>query len=156
MGQHTDHMPLPTLSQEAVTQHFSFILPTLPCALTLFILVSSFSFPYSKHLPCNATYCRPMPPAFPPIPIATVLPAPPLPLLPASTPPHMLQTAATFDTFLPYTSTPMHHIHSSFLFAFILPHLHVAALLAPPSIHLTAIASQCALKTPSPWKIVTD
>jgi hypothetical protein len=63
MGRCTDHVPLPTLSQEAVTQRVFFILPASPCALTLFVFVSPSSFPYSECPPRNATRCRPTPPA---------------------------------------------------------------------------------------------
>jgi hypothetical protein len=60
MGRRTDHVPRPTLSQEAVTQCFSFILPTSPCALTLFVFVSSLS-PLCLFLILSA--CHAMPPA---------------------------------------------------------------------------------------------
>ena len=43
---------------------FSFILPASPCALTLFVLGSLSSFPYSECPPHNATCHHPMPPAF--------------------------------------------------------------------------------------------
>jgi hypothetical protein len=59
-GQRTDHVPLPTLSQEAVTQCFSFILPTSPCALTLFVFVSSLS---PLHLFLIPSTCHATPPA---------------------------------------------------------------------------------------------
>jgi hypothetical protein len=43
-GQHTDHMPCSTLSQEAVTQHFSSFFPHHCVPLSLFIFVSPSSF----------------------------------------------------------------------------------------------------------------
>jgi hypothetical protein len=62
MGQCTDHVPLPTLSQEADSSTFSFILPTLSCALILCFhlpsLFSLFQAPTMKcHLPPSYATC---------------------------------------------------------------------------------------------------
>jgi hypothetical protein len=149
MGQHTDHVPLPTLSQEAVTQA-----PFLHSSCTIMHLIlfrfclPSF-FPYSKHPTCNATHHRHMPPALPLIPLTTISRTPPSPPLPASMPPQTLKTTAAF-TLLPRTSTPMPHISPFFPFAFISPCLCLAVLSVPPSTHLAVIALQCGLRTPSP------
>ena len=55
----------------------------------------------------------------------------------------------------PRASASMPHILPSFPFALISPRLRLAVLSAPPSTHLAAVASQCALRTSSPLKIVT-
>jgi len=62
MGWHTNHMPLPTLSQEADSSAFSFILPTPSCTLILcFRLPSLFSLfraPTTEHyLPPSYATC---------------------------------------------------------------------------------------------------
>jgi len=109
MGWRTDHMPLRTLSQDAVPQapfllHSSHI-TVHPCH---FCFPSPSSFPYSERLQCNATCCHLMPPTavqrhppFPLIPTATMLPMPLLPLLLVSMPPHTPTTAAAFATLSP-------------------------------------------------------
>ena len=124
-GQCTDHVPLPTLSQEAVTQRVFFILPASPCALTLFIFVSSSSFSYSERLPRIATRRHPTPPAFPLTPIATTSPAPPSPSLPASTPP---QHAPNRHPLTPFCSTPPHPC-IPFAPPFVLPSFHCVSAL---------------------------
>jgi hypothetical protein len=125
-GRRTDHVPLPTLSQEAVTQRFSFILPASPCALTLFVFVSSSSFPYPERPPRNATRRRPTPPA---IPIATMLPSSPPPPLPARTPPNVPNRRRIRHPFAVLYHTPS---LSFTVVAFVSPRLRFAALSAPP------------------------
>jgi len=53
-GQRTDHVPLPTLSQEADPSAFSFILPAPSCTLIL-LFSSPPSFLYSERPQRNAT-----------------------------------------------------------------------------------------------------
>jgi hypothetical protein len=149
MGWCTDYVPLPTLSQEAITQVLFLHSFRTIVHLILFCFHLPSFFPYSKCLTHNATHRYHMPPALPLIPLATTLCTPSLLLLPASTLPWMLKTTTAF-TLSSYISAPMPHISPSFSFAFISPHLHLATLLVPPSTHLAIVASQCGLRTPSP------
>jgi len=149
-GQCTDHMPLPTLSQEAVPQ-------------VLFLHSSHITVhPYSfhSHLPflfslfqVSATQCHP-PPSY-----ATRLPTYSIchhiALTTAAAPSvHTAKCAQQPPCLPPFCCTLSHP--TSFLH-----HCHLHLTASPPcctvsatNTHLAIIASQCRLRTPSPLKIV--
>src|SRR6266851_33776 len=132
----TDHVPLQTLSQDAVPQ-----VPFFHSSCTTVCpLLFSFSSPLPLFFILSARNA--MPPAavlhyppFPLIPVATMSPTPPSPPLPVSTPPHMPTTATTFATLSPRTLMPLCPCLTPFLpsfFTLVSPCLCLAVLSVPP------------------------
>jgi hypothetical protein len=142
-------VPLPTLSQEAVTQHFSFILPTSPYALTHFILIP----PSFSLFQVSATQCHP-PPSYATcysthsihhhVALTTTTAAPSAHATKcAQPPPH----SPPFCCALSHPKSFLHHC-CLYLTMSLLCHT-----VSTTNTHLTAIALQCRLRTPSPLKI---
>jgi hypothetical protein len=142
-------MPLPTLSQEADSSTFSFILPA-----PLYTLILCF------HLPSLFLLFRvPTMKRHPPLSYATHSSTHPtrhhitLTATAATPSEHMTRHAQ------PLPPSPLFTMHyftpclSLFVSTSVSPHPHLSRAISATNTHLAIIASQCGLRTPSPLKI---